>query len=189
MVSSEMGLKQYKLLILFLLFILSCNTNSINNVEKTQDNTPSPPEQVLNKFSAYGTKEGKKIWYLTAEKAYVYESKNIALLEKFNVKFFKTDKNTNLPTNQISSVIKSNKGEMDIGKNDFHTIGKTTVITADNEILECEDLKYVDREKKIFTDSSVVITRKDSVIKGKGLEATPDLSSVIVKNNRVEIIK
>ncbi|PIV53733.1 MAG: hypothetical protein COS17_02160, partial [Elusimicrobia bacterium CG02_land_8_20_14_3_00_37_13] len=74
-----MGLKQYKLLILFLLFILSCNTNSINNVEKTQDNTPSPPEQVLNKFSAYGTKEGKKIWYLTAEKAYVYESKNIAL--------------------------------------------------------------------------------------------------------------
>jgi len=189
MVSSEMGLKQYKLLILFLLFILSCNTNSINNVEKTQDNTPSPPEQVLNKFSAYGTKEGKKIWYLTAEKAYVYESKNIALLEKFNVKFFKTDKNTNLPTNQISSVIKSNSGEMDIGKNDFHTIGKTTVITADNEILECEDLKYVDREKKIFTDSSVVITRKDSVIKGKGLEATPDLSSVIVKNNRVEIKK
>ncbi|PIZ13861.1 MAG: hypothetical protein COY53_02580, partial [Elusimicrobia bacterium CG_4_10_14_0_8_um_filter_37_32] len=78
---------------------------------------------------------------------------------------------------------------MDIGKNDFHTIGKTTVITADNEILECEDLKYVDREKKIFTDSSVVITRKDSVIKGKGLEATPDLSSVIVKNNRVEIKK
>ena len=170
-----------------LVFLLCCSGENSGRPHSAGTPEESTPEQVLEDFTAYSTKGGRKAWFLEAQRSQVYESRNIASLEEFSVKFYKTDKTNSFPTDEISSVIRAGRGELDISRNNFTTMGKTTVTTWDNELLECEDLRYVENEKKIFTDSSVVITRENSIIRGRGLEATPDLSVVVVKHNRVDV--
>ena len=147
-------------------------------------------EQVIENFTAFESDAGKRIWDLNARKAYVQESENFVLAKDFKVRFYRKGwESSHSPGRKeediIDSVLTANSGKIDMQKNDFSTEGKTKVKTSDGETLECEDLRYVAEEKKIFTDSQFTLIRKDSVIKGTGLEATPDLSVVIVKNNRV----
>lgn len=134
------------------------------------------PEQVLENFTVFETDCGKKIWDLTAAEAQISEKTKIILLNDFKVKFYNNDK--------LSSVLKSSKGKIDSQNNNFFTEDKTTVTTSDGEILYCDNLKYISKDKKIFTDSNVKIVRKDYIITGTGLEATPDLSVVIIKQNK-----
>ncbi len=53
---------------------------------------------------------------------------------------------------------------------------------AKNEQLNTEELFWVPKQKKIFTEKFVTIRRQDDVIYGEGLEANQDLSNYAIKN-------
>ncbi|MFN3967090.1 MAG: LPS export ABC transporter periplasmic protein LptC, partial [Endomicrobiia bacterium] len=159
------------------LLILSCKTKE--NIKQQI----GEPEQVLKNFTAFESKEGKKIWRLVAEEAMVYESEKIVILKNFSVNFFSEEGNKSV------AILKAPSGRINSDTNDFFTEGKTLLKTNNNEILECKNLIYRSSLRKIFSDSEVKLTRKDAIITGKGIEATPDLSSIIIKENIVEIKK
>ncbi len=159
------------------LLILSCKKPEKIQSEKVQ------PEQVLKNFTAFEYKEGKKVWKLIADEAKLYETEKIATIKGFTIYFFSED------GNKVVTVLKAPSGKIDTNNNDFFTIGKTILKTEKNETLECEKLVYKSSLNKIFSDCNVKLTREDAIITGKGIEATPDLSSIIIKENIVEIKK
>ena len=170
----------------FLLFPLSC--------KKKAKQEQAEAEQVLENFTAFESNSTRRIWDLNAKKAYVQESENIVLLKDFKVRFYKKNWETlDIPKKTekdiVESILKAKLGKIDERKNDFSTEGETTVETSEGETLKCDGLIYRSAEKKIFTDSKFTLYRKDSTIRGEGLEATPDLSVVIVKHNKVVVKK
>ncbi|OGS19939.1 MAG: LPS export ABC transporter periplasmic protein LptC [Elusimicrobia bacterium RIFOXYA2_FULL_40_6] len=135
------------------------------------------PEQVLKKFTAFESKNGIKNWTLIAQEAKIYESHKNAQLKDFLVNFFTDD------GKQIKAVLKAQLGEIDTDKNDFYTKGPTTITSADNTVLQSTDLRYKSDTKKIYGDSYVKLIKSDGIVEGKGIEAEPDLSSVIIKES------
>lgn len=141
------------------------------------------PEQILERFTAFESKDGIKIWKLVAKEAQIFESESNTNLKDFIVTFFKSDGKS------VDAVLQAPSGEMDMRVNNFKTQGRTIVKNSIKEVLECTDLYYNAKDKKIYSDSDVRLTRADSIVKGKGFEATPDLSSVIIKENVVNVKK
>lgn len=141
------------------------------------------PEQILQNFTAFESKDGIKLWKLIAKEAQIYESESNVKLRDFKVTFFKKN------GKDIDAVITALKGEIDTNANNFYTEGETVVTNSLKEVLECVGLYYDTNQQKIFSDSDVTLTRADSIVRGKGFEATPDLSSVIIKENIVNLKK
>lgn len=150
---------------------MGCSDNLLNVRPK------SGPEQVFKDFTAFESKKGIKSWKLVAQEALVYEAQKKTQLEDFTVDFY-TDNGK-----EIKATLKAKKGELNTNKNDFYTKGKTVITTPGNEVLESSDLRYKSDTKKIYGDSYVKLTRKEGIVEGNGLEAEPDLSSVIIKES------
>ena len=140
--------------------------------------------QVIENFNMFESNSGIKKWNMTAETAQFVENEKYVLLINYTVKFFNEKKQ-----GVVRSVLTALKGRLDTKTNDFYTIGETTVTNFGNEILWCRDLRYVSKKERIFTDSKIRIERKDSLLTGTGLEATPDFESIIIKQNRIEVNK
>ena len=62
------------------------------------------------------------------------------------------------------------------------------IITAYDRC-RAEELLYSSARGKFFTERDVEITRPDGVVRGKGMEATPDLSEVTIFKQRTDIKK
>ena len=144
----------------------------------------------LSTFTAFESVAGKRLWDLNASKAYVHEDEDVTFLEDFKVRFYKKGwedsyKPGATEKDIIESVVTAKSGKIDMQKNDFYTEGKTLVTNHEGDVLECEDLRYLASKKRIFTDSDFVLSRTNSTTKGKGLEATPDLSVIILKKSKV----
>ena len=59
--------------------------------------------------------------------------------------------------------------------------------TTKGETLITSNLHYRSDIKKIVTEENVKLIKPDEVIYGKGMEATPDLKSIIIKKQMVEM--
>jgi LPS export ABC transporter protein LptC len=164
------------LIAMSLLLTVGCSKSENKTEQKVQ------PEQVIKNFSAFETREGKKHWKLVAEEAKIFETKNLATLKNFSISFYSED------GKKISATLKAPSGKIYTNNNDFFTEGKT-IIKTEKEKLECENVAYKSSLNKIFSDSNVKLIRQDAIVTGKGIEATPDLSSIIIKENLVEIKK
>src|SRR3989339_221301 len=153
-------------------FLAGCNDGAVKRAARS-----AGPEQVLKNFTVFESRNGIKNWVLAANEAQVFESQKNARLADFTVKFFTADGKT------TKAVLKAKSGEIDTARNDFYTKGPTTITSANNDVLDSSDLRYKADTKKIYGDSYVKLTRKDGVVEGMGLEAEPDLSSVIIKES------
>lgn len=137
------------------------------------------PEQVIQKFACYQTFKGKKCWYLQADRAILNENNNLVHLDNFKLNFY------NQKTESVST-LEAGKGELKVNTFDLFIIGKAIITTeAGTEILESSNLRYISTKKKIVGNDFVRLSRKDAIITGKGIESTPDLSSFIIKENKV----
>ena len=185
------SLHRYISMIIYLLlathYLLLTGCEKKENIESITEIRESSPEQIIKNFTAFESKAGKKVWSMIAEQAEIFESKNSAgksiSIKNFTIKFYSEDGKF------VDGVLNASKGEIDTAKNEFKTFGKTTLNSASGEKLECTDLYYDPKTQKIYSDSQVKLIRKDAIITGKGIVANPDLSSVIIKENMVKIVR
>ena len=70
---------------------------------------------------------------------------------------------------------------------DLEAWGGVEVEAEDGTILFTERLLYSASKQKILTESPVRIVRKDSILIGEGLEASPDLSTVKIFRHEASI--
>lgn len=162
---------KYSLIIVLVVFIIGCY--------KTKQEIPTPRkikgEQELEKFSMVETVQGKKQWELEAAQAQVFEIDKKTLLEKIRLKFYKD--------NQLSSTLIAEKGYINTETGDMEAEDKVRFFSEQQKVtVETDKLYWDNTLKKIVTDSFVRQTREDGVITGYGMEAEPDLSKVIIKN-------
>ena len=165
----------YLILILFgLIFFASCAKEVDQNASEG-----FAAEQIIEKFSVSDAKNGKKNWEIEADSAQVLEKENKILLHKPIVYFYSEQNAT--------SKLVANEGEVNSVTYDMNCWGKCFLENSKGESLKSDSLSYSSSKKIIFTESKIVLVREGQKIVGKGFEATPDLQSIIIKNQELAI--
>jgi LPS export ABC transporter protein LptC len=168
-------MKKYNLyLIAVLLVIAGCKA------EKTADTAVVPViKQTIEKFSISETKSGKPNWVLDADVADIFESEKRILLQKPDIKFYNEG--------VYASNLKAFSGRINTETYDIWGDSGCVLTTTKGETLITSNLHYRSDIKKIVTDENIKLIKPDEVIYGKGMEATPDLKSIIIKKQMVEM--
>ncbi|MCX5782482.1 MAG: LPS export ABC transporter periplasmic protein LptC [Elusimicrobia bacterium] len=164
----------YSFIFLTTLIFIGCNNNNIPIKEVTQ-----VPDQAIENFTVTETVSGKRHWVMEAPSAKIFEEQKKAILISPAIKFYKKG--------EYLSTLTAEKGSIDMNTYDITGEGKCFLNTAKGENLETTNLKYLSQAQKIVTDEKVKIVQKGNTVYGKGLEATPDLSTITIKNQTTEI--
>lgn len=140
---------------------------------------PPIPEQALEQFTVTETEKGQPHWVLNAASAQINESQKRAVLQFPRVKFYENG--------QYVSTLVAARGVINTENYDITGEGACTLDTVKGERLETSDLRYRSDTKKIVTNAPVTLIRDGETIHGTGMEATPDLETIIIRKQRVEL--
>ncbi len=140
------------------------------------------PDQIISGFSLTETAMGAKDWHMEADRAYVYEKRNVLEAEAIEVTFF--DK-----TGEVRSVLKADYGKLNRGSDDMEATGNVVVTSSDGVILETETLRWDSELRKIMSEDSVKIVRDEDVLTGWGFRGDPDLGSFRILKDMKATIK
>ncbi len=133
-------------------------------------------KEIITSFQTAHFEEGKKVWEMHAEKAEINKAVNEIFLKNFSVNFYENNKPASRLSADEGKIDEKNK-QME-GKKNVHLEslkGKVEIKT--------DEIKYLNQEKRLVSSSVVNIKRNETLIKGEGLETTPDLSYLAVKQN------
>ena len=155
--------------------------SSCGEGRKKIEEAPPIPEQALEKFTVTETEDGKPHWVLESSSAQIMESEKKVVLQFPRVKFYQKG--------EYVSTLVAARGRINTETYDILGEGKCTLTTAKGEKLETDNLQYRSDTQKIVTDDKVKLTRDNEIIRGQGLEATPDLESIIIRDQTTELKK
>ncbi len=120
---------------------------------------------------------GSPGWDLTAKSAELQESDKVAQLAEPSLRFYEKKKEV--------STVDAHEGVVRMDTYDV-TLTSDVVVRSlhDHSTLTTQELHYSSKLKRFVTDAEVEVRRPDGVLRGKGLEATPDLSDIAIFNQR-----
>ncbi|MFH1369273.1 MAG: LPS export ABC transporter periplasmic protein LptC [Elusimicrobiota bacterium] len=167
------------LILILSAFMLTACSNMDNPLK--EDLSKIGPEQEIEQFNIKETKDGKPNWILNAKTAQIIESEQKVLLDAPKIDFFQKGK-------YVSTLI-SKKGRINTETYDIWGDGDCLLTTTKGETLKTKNLHYRSDTQRIVTDEKVRLIRPDEVIDGEGLEATPDLEIIKIKNQKVTMNK
>lgn len=157
-------MKKLALFYIMFLIVYSCK-------KKKEKSIPLKAEEEIFNFEIYESKEGKKLWILKAKKAFVFEEKT--KVKKLKI-YFLSNKDT-------SSILTADSGLVDNKNGNLYAFGNVEVFTKEGAFLKTTFLMWNSERKRIITDKNIYIKDKGREIYGKGLEATPDLKEITIK--------
>jgi LPS export ABC transporter protein LptC len=128
------------------------------------------PDQVISEFGLTETSMGRKDWHMEAEKAYIYEKRNILETEIVEVVFFDE-------VGSVKSVLKADYARLNRTTDDMEARGNVVVTGSDGVMLQTETLNWQSDTRKIASDDSVTVYRNDDILSGWGFRGDPDLGS------------
>ncbi|MCB4792486.1 MAG: LPS export ABC transporter periplasmic protein LptC [Elusimicrobia bacterium] len=160
-------------LITVLLMVPACGSK-----KEIMNSTPLK-KQIIEKFSISESNKGKPDWVLDAISAEIFEEQKKIFLTLPEIKFYEKG--------EYTSNLKAKSGRINTETYDIWGDSDCVLVTAKGEKLFTSNLHYRSDIKKIVTEENVKLIRPTEVIYGKGLEATPDLKSVIIKKQLVEM--
>lgn len=140
------------------------------------------PDQVISDFKITETSMGKKDWSMRAEKAYLYEKRNLLEAQGIEVTFF-DDKGT------VQSVLSASYGKINRASDDMEARGSVVVTGSDGVILETESLSWQSASRQIVSEDSVKVIRNKDVLTGWGFRGDPDLGSFSILRNMKATIR
>jgi LPS export ABC transporter protein LptC len=157
-------------------FISACGRQSANN-EKA-DSLQQAVKVIISR-----SENGLAQWTLYADEAdFHQDAPSYAVLRNPRIIFKKDGKDDNN--------IKSERGRYDMDRQIVIMSGKVVgVSAAENAKIETEEIFYDMREKKIWSDRDVVLTRGGVIVKGKGLKASSDFSEIEIFKQQTKLPK
>jgi LPS export ABC transporter protein LptC len=154
---------------------VACRTKPDVSVERR-----SGPEQRLYRFSVESLSGDKKNWHLESDQSDIYESRHEMSVVKPHVRFFKNG--------ELSSTLTAGSGLIQTESKDMW-LGEGMVLESTSGVrLSSDWMNYYEAAQKITSTAPVTIVRPGSVTRGDAWEAKPDMSEMIVHNQRVELI-
>ncbi len=138
------------------------------------------PQQRLSRLTLSQSQRGVPLWTLDAQKAVLADVEDVATVSEPRMQFYKDGK--------LASRLAADGGTVHLGDNDV-MLSSHVVVTSleDRSTLRTSELLFSSSKKKFYTDKEVLVQRPGGTLRGRGLEAAPDLSEFRIYNQRSEI--
>lgn len=133
--------------------------------------------QVMEGLTLSQSEKGRPSWTLKSSRALLREESKTATLDSPVMEFFEKGKRVS----RVTAVA----GEVSTETSDVR-LSSSVVLDSfeDKSRLTTDVLLYDSKKKKFTTTSDILVKRPEGVLKGKGLEAKPDLSEIRIFNQR-----
>jgi len=131
------------------------------------------PEQQFFDYRLIESEAGVRQWVLQSDKMLKYANERDVHLVTLHMDFFKEGDHF--------SVLTADSGKANLTSKDIHTWGNVVVVTDDGRVLETEELFFSNETQLIHNDVFNRFTQDGDVLTGIGLEATPDLEYIEIK--------
>jgi LPS export ABC transporter protein LptC len=151
------------------------------STQEANASTVDTPTQVLKEFEMNDVANQVKTMTLTAPEARIFDTLQVADLDKPIVVFYKNGR--------VSSRLTAPKGRVKTDSHDVDTWGGVTVVSADSSTLTTERLHYSALRQKITSEDAVHLEKPDSITDGVGLETDPYLHTVKIGHQKVRFKK
>ena len=140
----------------------------------------SEPLQTMEDFVLDQRVHGAQVWELSARTAVLHEEAGEALLSEPHMRFFRDGR--------VVSRVSSLTGKVLVESHDVF-LSSSVVLDAvdDHSVLETDAMTYSAKRDRFLTDSEVRVRRPEGRLRGRGLEAKPDLSEIRIFNQRAEV--
>jgi len=177
------------LLILLIVFLVamsfSCSKKKEIKIKKIKkphvSPTPSPPpgkkdsgESIFFKASKLLAREGKlKNWHLSADKITYDKANDRAEAETVQVQFYN-------PKNEVTLTVTARGAEVNMKDKSLRFHGEVEAEAASGEKLIVRKLRWDNKKKLLIGEEYVKITRKNSIMTGRRMEADPELKRVVL---------
>lgn len=166
-------LKILILVSLVLSVMLSGCGNGENSTGQPERKASNKPTEQFFDYTLVETENGIKQWVLDSDEMRKYSAQDDVELITVKMNFFKNGTHF--------STLTSDSGLANLLTHDIHTWGDVVVVTEDGRRLETEELFFSNETELIHNDVFNVFTRGTDVMTGIGLEATPDLEYIEIK--------
>ncbi len=133
------------------------------------------PEQKFYDYTLIETEAGTKLWVLDSDEMLKYPDRRDVELVRVNMDFFQDG--------EYYSTLVSDSGTADLQTHDVFVWGNVVVTTHDGRRLRTSELRYTNEDGLIRNEVYNVFDRGEDVITGIGLEATPDLDYIEIKQD------
>ncbi len=133
------------------------------------------PEQKFYDYRLIESQAGVRQWVLDSDEMLKYPDRRDVELVRVHMDFFQDG--------AYYSTLVSDSGTADLTTNDVFVWGHVVVTTHDGRRLRCSELTYTNEDGLIRNEVYNVFDRGEDVITGIGLEATPDLDYIEIKQD------
>lgn len=182
---------------LLLGLFMSLSLMSCSSTQTPPADFADKPDQWVEKFTITETSKGVPVWILNSEIAQVYNKQKKITLENIRIQFMNPTSVKKLNSRKSLLLAKKTitqaarltapKGEVAIDSRDLSAWGGVEVDAQDGTKLFAERLLYSASRQKILTESPVKIVRRDSILLGEGMEASPDLATIKIYRHQASI--
>lgn len=138
------------------------------------------PEQTIQRFTLNNFADGTLEWALTAPHADVFELEHRVEMKRPFIQFYKGE--------EKSSALQADRGRIDTETKDMWAWQNVVMTSTDGARLTSDWMQYVSALDLIQSTAPVTIERGGSVTNGVGWEARPDLSQIVIHQQKVEIL-
>lgn len=139
-----------------------------------QDGAAIPAQQFFD-YRLIESNAGIKQWVLQSAEMQKFTGQRDVILVEVHMDFFRDGEHF--------SVLTSDSGRTNLQTKNIHAWGDVVVVTDDGRRLETEDLFYDNETELIHNEVFNRFTRGADVMTGIGLEATPDLEYIELKED------
>lgn len=131
--------------------------------------------QVMEGLTLSQSEKGQSTWTLTSSRAVLREDDEKAVLTEPVMEFYKKGK----PVSRVTALI----GEVATSTRDVK-LSSSVVMDSyeDKSHLTTTELFYDAKRGLFTTQADILVKRPEGVLRGRGLEATPDLSTIRIFN-------
>jgi len=121
-------------------------------------------------YTEVGDSEG--VWEIKADRAQYFKNKSSASFVNVRVKLIASDGGIYVMT--------GDEGKLNTESRDIEVHGNVVVISDSSDRLESDDMKYAHKDKRIYTDSDVMMDNQTIKVKGRGL-------SILIRDKSLSI--
>ncbi len=140
----------------------------------------APTVQKIKGFTLYEVMQSTRTWTLSAELAEMAEGDTTATLTNPVLEY----------TKKQGSTVRAQQGLFDFDKKTVFLSGKVVAVAKKEKItLKTETLNYSPDKALIWTNDKVQLTEGGTVVNGKGFQAKPDLSELVIKHQQTSLGK
>jgi LPS export ABC transporter protein LptC len=135
---------------------------------------PGPrPEQHFYDYRLIESRDGVKQWLLESDEMFKFADDQHVQLVDLQMEFYRDG--------EYFSTLVADSGRAHTVTKNLFAWGDVVVETEDGRRLETQELHYDNERNLIHNDVFDRLTRGEDVVTGIGLEASPDLSEVVIK--------